>query len=212
MDFLNHNIEVLRQNNQTFSIGVTVVGDIKQDIEFIDKQMNVLKNYPEVCYGARIGLSTDFHNGNYEIKDFSESITYFLDKIEEINPNLFFNFDCGLNFCNIQPKVLARLLKRKNCQYHLGCQTPALDVLIDGSVCYCFCCPDDFHIKVKNYEEFKNSNDCRKWMELKEEEYMYKNGGMCHKMYPEKKCKICSTSCVASNEYLRRKFEIPLNE
>lgn len=210
LDFLKDNTRLLKDNNQTISIGVTVVGNLEEDIDFIDKQMYVLKNYPEIVFTARIGLSTDFHKGNCDIKDFSDSIEYFLDELAKVNPNLFFNFDCGLNLCNIKPKVLARLMKMKNALFHFGCISPAMDVLIDGSVCYCFCCPDDFHIRIDNYSEFKNSIDCRRWFETKGAEYMERNGGLCHKLYPDKKCRLCYTSCVASNEYIRRKLNIPL--
>jgi len=213
-DLFFQNIEILRKNRfekeNFISIGVTLTGKIEEDKTYIEKQFSAIKACCGFQVAARIGLSTDFHNGNCEIKDFSESINYFIDKLEEENLDIAeFSFDCGINFCNVDPDTLARLLEHDKSRFELGCKGPAMDILLDGSIMYCFCCPEDF-LKVKSYTYFKDSDECAKWFIEASKVYILKNGYLCR--YNRSDCanEICNGCCPAANEYMRRKYNLQL--
>jgi hypothetical protein len=139
--------------------------------------------------------------------NYNKPVEYMINKVLTDYQDMTIGFDCPSNNCQISPRLMGECLENPRINsFNLTCNNPVLDVLVDGSMKYCFSFPDDF-LRVDSYKRFANSVEATQWYMQKVGEYMAKHAYQCRRNKLLCDNMICSGPCPAVNEYLRRQNE-----
>ncbi len=204
MDFF----KTMPEFNERLNLGITLMNDEEYDNRNIENLIDLGENYNNLIMRYRLGIATPFHKGKFELLNYDKQVKHFCTLAKEKTPNIFVNFDCPINNCQISPELVTELINDygniSSIRVSANCDG-VIVVNADKSVNWCASTPESF-LTFEDYKYFKNSEECYNHFQKQFKEYMIKNKRLCAK---EKDCKniYCNGPCIAITEYLRKQQE-----
>lgn len=180
-----------------FSFGITLTGDLKTDIEYIENLTDIGAKFPESVQRYRVAFASPCHEEKYRMKNYDKSIKAFYDITYKKTPYVDIGFDCSINSCYVGDKYLLRIAKdRRTADWRTVCAPIDFDVMADRSVKYCCACPDEM-FNIPDYRIFNTRNECYHVLIEIMREFINKYGLFYCKQTKTCTNKTCQGACFA---------------
>ena len=167
-----------------------------------DRLINILKKsrINKKYIGIRISPSEPDYFNNYEPYNYTLDIYDMYLRLNRVRPNVFFNFDCPVNACEIdfdfyENKGANITFNGRSCSNDMP-----FDIMPDKSAIWCSSLN---FIKVNNIFDYDSIDDCIQDFIKQYNDYWTKNKLQCN----YKTCgkyRMCPGLCIAKNESIKR--------